>query len=226
MSDFLARLAARQLGTEVRLEPKLPSRFAPADPVWPETAIAREPGRRIDVRIATPRPIPVQRQEGVEQPAAPHGPPWAPDALVSPHVSRAASSGEHAAPDASVAANRRITTESAHIATPPRTTESRSDESADVIISTETAPEASVRPLSRPLVRRSLAAPIPRAPVLPPRDTSPRSPTTSEPMVRVTIGRIEVRAIMPPQPAKRVAPEAPKALSLEDYLERRHGGRR
>ena len=48
-----------------------------------------------------------------------------------------------------------------------------------------------------------------------------------EPVVHVTIGRVEVRAVVEQQPAreKRPAPR-PKTLSLDEYLERRHGAKR
>lgn len=46
------------------------------------------------------------------------------------------------------------------------------------------------------------------------------------PTIRVTIGRVEVRAVMPPAPqAKPRAMHAPK-LSLDDYLRTRNGGKR
>ena len=46
----------------------------------------------------------------------------------------------------------------------------------------------------------------------------------SAPLIRVSIGRVEVRAVTPPvlPPSKRAAPAAP-ALSLSDYLQRRKG---
>lgn len=48
--------------------------------------------------------------------------------------------------------------------------------------------------------------------------------SSSPPVVRVTIGRIEVRAMMPPsQPVEVFGPSAPK-LSLDEYL-RQHNGR-
>jgi hypothetical protein len=66
--------------------------------------------------------------------------------------------------------------------------------------------------------------------VLPaPEPTAPPKNRTAElqasPVIRVTIGRVEVRAIMPPPaaPARRSAPSAPQ-LSLEEYLRRRNGG--
>jgi hypothetical protein len=48
------------------------------------------------------------------------------------------------------------------------------------------------------------------------------------PSVRITIGRVEVRAIMPPTPTTVVAAGEPamKALSLEQYLKQRNGDQR
>ena len=58
-----------------------------------------------------------------------------------------------------------------------------------------------------------------------PRVAAPESPA---PAIRVTIGRIEVRAITPPMAAeRRAAPARPgPALSLEDYLKQHNGGQR
>jgi hypothetical protein len=51
-------------------------------------------------------------------------------------------------------------------------------------------------------------------------------PSVSAPAIRVTIGRVEVRAVMPPMATpKSESPPAPK-LSLEDYLKQRNGGTR
>lgn len=48
----------------------------------------------------------------------------------------------------------------------------------------------------------------------------------ARPTVRVSIGRIEVRAVMPPPaPARRPAPEPSLAPALSDYLRARNGGR-
>jgi hypothetical protein len=53
-------------------------------------------------------------------------------------------------------------------------------------------------------------------------------PSTPDPTVQVTIGRVEVRAVTPPaqpQPGLTTRPRKP-ALSLDDYLRRRKEGRR
>jgi hypothetical protein len=39
--------------------------------------------------------------------------------------------------------------------------------------------------------------------------------------VRVTIGRVEVRAVMAPQPQRTAARTAPPSLPLDDYLRNR-----
>ncbi len=58
-------------------------------------------------------------------------------------------------------------------------------------------------------------------------DRAPASPIGHEPAraVHVTIGRVEVRAIVPPEPAPRSRSRAAKAasLSLDDYLKTRSG---
>lgn len=49
-------------------------------------------------------------------------------------------------------------------------------------------------------------------------------PEPSEPIIRVNIGRVEVRAVTPPPPRQQAA--KPARLSLDDYLRSRAGGRR
>jgi hypothetical protein len=47
------------------------------------------------------------------------------------------------------------------------------------------------------------------------------------PTIKITIGRVDVRAVTPAMPAARPAPARPsQVLSLEDYLKQREGGRR
>jgi hypothetical protein len=56
-----------------------------------------------------------------------------------------------------------------------------------------------------------------------PRDLTP-GPGAARPIVRVSIGRIEVRAVPARRPAERRAPERPSAApSLEEYLRARNG---
>ena len=78
----------------------------------------------------------------------------------------------------------------------------------------------------------------PAMPVVQPHVTLYREPPISissegtampepAPTIKITIGRVDVRAIMPAAPAPRPAPTRPSpALSLDDYLKQREGGRR
>jgi hypothetical protein len=68
-------------------------------------------------------------------------------------------------------------------------------------------------------------------PYVEPKAPAPAEPTAAPkptPTIKVTIGRIEVRAIMPPAPpAPRTKPaRTGPTLSLEDYLKQRNEGRR
>ncbi len=96
-----------------------------------------------------------------------------------------------------------------------------------------TATEAAV--VADVVVRLAQSAPTPTTPVYlkpaapPPPPSAPGLPRAPQPtVIRVTIGRIEVRAVtLPPvaPPAPRPAPRAP-SLSLDDYLKERRGGKR
>jgi hypothetical protein len=56
---------------------------------------------------------------------------------------------------------------------------------------------------------------------------SPRLSQAASPAVQVTIGRVEVRAMLPPAPAPRIVErKAPARLTLEQYLRARNEGRR
>jgi hypothetical protein len=60
------------------------------------------------------------------------------------------------------------------------------------------------------------------------KDFSPidQRSSKSAPTIRVTIGRIEVRAVQSPAPAPKPVKQRPPKLSLEDYLRKRARGSR
>jgi hypothetical protein len=88
------------------------------------------------------------------------------------------------------------------------------------------ASEDAPPPVAPRMVRPQLDGYLERGP-LEPRVAAPES---SAPAIRVTIGRIEVRAITPPPPrppAQRSTPARPgPELSLDDYLKQHNGGQR
>ncbi len=62
----------------------------------------------------------------------------------------------------------------------------------------------------------------------PPPQLAPASQAPPVPTIRVTIGRVEVRAVMPPAPPPpaRLPAATGLTLSLDDYLkQRKEGGR-
>ena len=63
---------------------------------------------------------------------------------------------------------------------------------------------------------------------LPRRDFSAvdQRSSNSAPTIRVTIGRVEVRAVQSPPPRPKQAKPEPPKLSLEEYLRKRAGGSR
>jgi hypothetical protein len=78
---------------------------------------------------------------------------------------------------------------------------------------------------NRESTREPAIQPISIEQIAPPAKTQPRASEPAEPaVIRVTIGRIEVRATTPPLPAApRTRPPGP-ALTLDDYLKQRNGG--
>ena len=90
--------------------------------------------------------------------------------------------------------------------------------------SLDTSEDASP-PIAPSMVRPQLDGYLERGP----QEPRVAAPESSEPAIRVTIGRIEVRAITPPPmpPAERITPAPPgPELSLDDYLKQHNGGQR
>lgn len=87
-----------------------------------------------------------------------------------------------------------------------------------------TADEPRENPMGGAVVPRGIV----RAPDAQPSASEARSATQmpeAAPTIRVTIGRIEVRAVTPPTPAPQRSASAPR-VSLDDYLRGRNGGGR
>lgn len=207
MSDFLGRLALRTLGRA------LPLMQPPAD-----EAIFDEEGG----------PGPVAEPLPVARPAAQHR---------EPERERAPVRG--AVPTEAASAVPAIQADTAPVAQPPApvppapvpvvpvpSTPAPVPNPAPVETRTPPpAPAPSRQAERRPLV---LQARLHRAPAPAPehsRRSAPAEP--AETVVRVTIGRIEVRAVTEqPQPAAPSRRPSPPAMTLDDYLRDRSGGGR
>lgn len=69
----------------------------------------------------------------------------------------------------------------------------------------------------------SRPAPVLRPSITAAPDTPPPGPAAQPPVIRVTIGRIEVRAVAPTERAKPAPQRRRLSLSLDDYLKQRGG---
>ncbi|HEY0376655.1 MAG TPA: hypothetical protein VGC87_06840 [Pyrinomonadaceae bacterium] len=254
MSNFLDNLASRSLGLAPVARPRLASRFEPPPnaPRLPASAPAEGDGnergveggarnarpearqpetRAAEYRRAVPIPPPdaprAERTERGSQAAPPkQSPPPGPAVAqvpVRPVETRAQSAQPDAASDAPPAAPPTSSlTEGARAGEDARRTASKSEDD-----------DAALDNRVRRLMANSLhvgqgneaaggAPPVAQSPAR--RDETPEKTQT----IRVTIGRIDVRAVTAPAPQEqRRAPARPAPqLSLADYLKQRGGGRR
>jgi hypothetical protein len=230
MSSFLARLAARQLAPGGELRPRAMSRFAApgpeAAPEAPPLLVRPVPAARQSSDAASPAAAVAEQAASASLPG--RGRPDATDPPAPRPVPRAA---EHASrgddPPRLVPAGERDAGDTPH----PRS--GGIEPIARVAPAVARAPEHPPQPV--PLVPREIVrareATAQHAPA-PARVTTAPAPgpveVADEPVVRITIGRIEVRAATPaaaPRREPRAAPR-PTTMSLDEYLDRRHGPRR
>jgi hypothetical protein len=209
MGDFLDSLVARALGVETVVRPRPALRFEPQPVEEPEIARAAaarwleplseaEPAADAGSTEQTPTGDLQPRVTDMEE--APEGVPHVPPPPATPAVEVP----ERRRPRASQAARPagRPTTRAA----PRHAPEAARGLGAGELV---TAPV-------RPATRRRTAEPA-----------APTRVASELPPVRVTIGRIEVRAVAPPaETPPRPAPRRPAPLSLDEYLEQRRSGRR
>ena len=230
--DFLTRLAQRTTGALPTVQPRLPARFEPA--AGPRGEIA--PGAAIEAGMAAPNPPPASHHGIVTErlqprPASPqdvrsanpdsaalHPPP----ATIIDGALRAALGPLQENPvRPSEALSIQVTPTADRAAPPPPTPP----------FGGSIHPRPEPRPALRVEARsaRAVAAGTQRSETRPPAGGHPIAEAvtaeTAAPTVHVRIGRIDVRAILPPAPSSRPAtrPVAPRS-SLEDYLSGRKGG--
>ena len=249
MSDFLARLAARAIGDEATLAPRLPSLFEPSAhtsilPLIREdtTATARHvtvpaddtppvADPRHPPRATSPRPIDASRPALIEQP-----PTRVPPPAVTPVPDRATPVTVRAVSPATLPMT-------AVAAAPPRVPPPEPVTHAGPLQASPVQPRQArtvpPRPETTPPAIGTLLPPAPvfanarvapaheqteHAAAVRPRAASAtqRAVAASEPVVHVSIGRIEVRAT-PAAPAPPRRRDEPRPASLDDYLRQRGG---
>lgn len=253
MSDFLSRLAARQLGAAATIEPRVKPIYAPPAHESQAAAFADEiaaPAPRRDEHAGTvptmalqptkldaPRPgfaAPEQSRTAVEPPAEVHADPPGPRTRSDSGSSVRASEPVQRLPRISQAqpATGRNTSPAQSAAplqsldafTPKSSGASRGGESKpNVKVKTEPAP-VSLAPSAKAGPARPDGA-LTAPPSISSRNerAQQRATPSAEPPIQVTIGRIEVAAITHAAPPKRAAPARTAAPSLDDYLARRRG---
>ena len=215
MSDFLASLLARGVGAAPAIRPRLPSLF--------ESPAGRAPM--------------VEANEVAETVVLRPAPPTA----TSRDTVMVGEAQVHLAPPPAASPGRALT--------PPQSTQpepGRATPTAPVAVAAPVVPspapaqapavEADATP--RPEPATGIAPSIPRMPAPPlPAAVIPLSRPVAvrvaepqrrpePPAVRITIGRVEVRAVPANPPAARPGRRASPKLSLEDYLRPRAGGAR
>ena len=211
MSHFLARLVERARGIAARVEPIVAPRFAP-------TAIVE-----IASEVETPRPERGHQQPTVEEKSSPR---------AVPHQEAPAAKGE-----------AKILRESEK-PSPPQQPEKllvpveMSAVDSTAIVRPSLSGDSPVPAMKNGMVRRNSFTPSrskrPRPPT-PLTTTSwnfehdlltPNESPGQPPIVRVTIGRIDVRATPPAAPSRKSSTRSEPKLTLDAYLKSRREGTR
>ena len=225
MSDYLTNIAARSFGRVPIIQPRLPSLFEPAT----QKNLAPPP---TSLPAAGPAPRPESECSDLQSqiPASPSQPtlcaPQRPVRSPATRISRllpprlASDTAPQLSAQGAATVTSAIRTEPIAAARCVR----RAPHTQPALDVAATRPPRSSLPIkvfARPQVIQRVEPATP--PPLPPVPARPQSEPA--PSIRVTIGRIEVRAAMPPErPTSRLKAQAP-TLSLDEYLKQRNGGR-
>lgn len=183
-------------------------------PAWPEAPTApQQPFANASRQPDASRPAETRAERRIENDAA-------------PRLSRL--SAEEPAPPAPTPSSEEVRKHASQVEPARRDSEAARDVPAPAASVRPPAAEPRVKPA--PAVRlfepRIQPAP-PQPPARPPQLSEERAQAEAAPTIRVTIGRVDVRAVAGVPQEKRRAPEQPRpGLTLEEYLRRRGGGRR
>jgi hypothetical protein len=203
MSDFLSKLIARSFTDALVIQPRVPSLFEPtAIEFFDEPQSSAGPtGSRETIAPGDMR-APVSKLSHVEKPPTEKSIANASDSLPEVHPAKPAP-GLQAAPTTVSPETKRLIV--ALASAQPEENHSGS---------TKQPSESFSKSRTFQSLRRKDFSQV------------EQGPSTSEPIIRVTIGRVEVRAVHPPVPMPKPVKPAPPRLSLEDYLRKRARGSR
>lgn len=201
MSDFLSRLAGRALGVEPVVQPVIPAMAAPGTFTESEGFQEAPQDSPVTERTATRRAIDINRSE-TKQRHTEASLPQKREQNVTVPPTDSPQTRRPAEPQSEPRSERKIADPFADATTSPDPTLPTANNSLFVPTMTK-APNASSQD------RRATASSAP-------------------PIVRVTIGRIEVRAELPGTKDRTPSTQRSKnsAISLDDYLKQRTEGRR
>ena len=218
MSDFASNVIARALGRAPAVQPRLPSLF--------ESSLGCGGLADSEVEVAeilTPTHTTTpSAQSAVASAHAPASVPPGGSSLLIPN--RPSSGAERTSPISPAQRQSRLRPTPANM---ERRVVARPEPSAprrDAIAAAEPAEPVTMglRPAGAEQIRPSSA---PLATVLSAEPRAERSASTSPaPIIRVTIGRIDVRLVAPARPLMPSVPSRKPMLSLEEYLRARNGG--
>jgi len=228
MKHFLARLVERARGTARRIEPIIASRFAPPPPS--DIAIENE-SRETQ---SEPRPAPAEAKLVRKTQSEPR--PVPAEAKLVPKPDAAIRSESVSTPAETTDVPIEIVRETLLVPefqeqVPPlvvRQTDSQRNAQPTQINAIALEKNEATKPktprASRATPRRAQSRAFLSKTVL---ASLPDEPRDQAPIVRVTIGRIDVRAApAPPPPPRKAAGPAPPVLTLDAYLKERKEGRR
>jgi len=228
MSDFFEGLAARNSGAATALRPRVASAYETGDAGELASEVVHEVPATMSAATAVPPSPPSSPREPVAT-AAPAGTPAEPPERLLVRNVVLTRNETREAPPATIREERlEERVESVHVHEHTHHEESRIERVREVLEREEPAerhpalnaigdPEpAAAKPPARPRILDNRSPVANRQPPTVNRQPAP------DPVVRITIGRVEVRAVHPPQPAPRpVPPPAAPGPSLEEFLEQR-----
>ena len=221
MGDFFSRLAEKTLGVAPLVKPDLAPVFAASHSAAISEAVALPEEGTTTIKSATADAV-------QPRPNSNFGPPLVKDS--SPPVQTRLFGGRPTSSHDGAAAPDRSAVEIADEFTAPAVAPSPSlsavREQARVVDQLASGKTARESKAAEPTTLTKITERIFAEPAVEFKP-APQVAKTAAPAVQVTIGRVEVRAVLPSAPAPRIVErKAPARLTLEEYLRARNEGRR